>query len=219
MGTATNLCRSGLWVGGCWCSVRRFVVVPPKVKEGVWMKVRGALREEEERRKEGRGGIWEVLAGLEEKLERIVERREGEKNWARSVMVKLGVVQEWIETLGDVLFGGADGDVEEEKMERGKDEDDEMGDEGSEMSEESVPEMIRAEVVKRVSVFGYGKEDQLLEVQGLRWYQFERKVWEVEMGRAALVLEEERKKERNGGGVVEVRTQRKRRRGVIKGKE
>ncbi|RPB01074.1 hypothetical protein L873DRAFT_1842728 [Choiromyces venosus 120613-1] len=194
-GVATNLCRSGLWVGGCWCSVRRFVAVPPKAKEGVWTRVRGAIIEEREKGVEGRMKIWEVLVGLKEKLEKVVERREREKDRARLVMVKLGVVQERIETLEDVLFGGAD--REEEKVESGKEEDEEMEDEKSEESgvEE---EVIRAEVVKRVSVFGYGKEDQLLEVQRLRWYQFERKAWEIEVLRAALVLEEERKKEREG---------------------
>ena len=40
-GVASGLFRSGLWVGGRWCSVRRFVAIPPKRKEG-W---RGEVRD------------------------------------------------------------------------------------------------------------------------------------------------------------------------------
>ncbi|RPA98470.1 hypothetical protein L873DRAFT_1026608 [Choiromyces venosus 120613-1] len=34
-----ELCRAGLWVGGVWCSVRRFVAVPVKRKEAGWVRV------------------------------------------------------------------------------------------------------------------------------------------------------------------------------------
>ncbi|RPB02006.1 hypothetical protein L873DRAFT_572463 [Choiromyces venosus 120613-1] len=72
-GATTNLCRSGLWVGGRWCSVKRFVEVPPKVKEGVWIRVRRAMYEGKEREVEMRGKLWEVMVGLEEKVEKMVE--------------------------------------------------------------------------------------------------------------------------------------------------
>jgi len=35
---AGQLCRTGLWVGGVWCSVRRFVAVAPVVKGPTWRK-------------------------------------------------------------------------------------------------------------------------------------------------------------------------------------
>jgi len=38
---ANRLFRKGLWVGGRWCSVRRFVVIPTRRKEG-W---RGEVRD------------------------------------------------------------------------------------------------------------------------------------------------------------------------------
>ncbi|RPA91234.1 hypothetical protein L873DRAFT_1871455 [Choiromyces venosus 120613-1] len=123
------------------------------------------------------------MAGLEEKVEKVVEQRLREKEWGRLVLEKIAVVQERIETLGDMLFSGADSDGE-------------MKDEESE--EEG--RIIGVKVVKRVGVFGYGEEDQLLEVQGLKWWQFERPAWEIEEKRVVEVLEEERKKEGGGGG-------------------
>jgi len=35
---AGQLCRTSLWVGGVWCSVRRFVAVAPVVKGPAWRK-------------------------------------------------------------------------------------------------------------------------------------------------------------------------------------
>ncbi|RPB03973.1 hypothetical protein L873DRAFT_1799967 [Choiromyces venosus 120613-1] len=34
-----ELCRAGLWVGGVWCTVRKFVVVLVKRKEASWVRV------------------------------------------------------------------------------------------------------------------------------------------------------------------------------------
>ncbi|RPA92972.1 hypothetical protein L873DRAFT_117784 [Choiromyces venosus 120613-1] len=34
-----ELCRAGLWVGGVWCSVRKFVAVPVKRREAGWVRV------------------------------------------------------------------------------------------------------------------------------------------------------------------------------------
>ncbi|RPA96655.1 hypothetical protein L873DRAFT_1206341 [Choiromyces venosus 120613-1] len=199
-GATTKLCRSGLWVGGHWCSVRRFVVVPPKAKEGVWTRVKRVIYEGKEKEVEIRGELWEVIAGLEEKVEKVVEQRLREKEWGRLVLEKIAVVQERIETLGDTLFRWADTDEEmkeEESEEEGR--------------------IIKVEVVKRIRVFGYGKEDQLLEVQGLKWWQFERLAWEIEEKRVVAVLEEERKKEK-GEGEGQGGTKKKKKKKANKGK-
>jgi len=47
---AGQLCRTGLWVGGRWCSVRRYVAVPPKKKEPGWTRVVGKVKEVVEER-------------------------------------------------------------------------------------------------------------------------------------------------------------------------
>ncbi|KAG0125287.1 hypothetical protein HOY82DRAFT_616818 [Tuber indicum] len=38
VGSANTLCKEGLWVGGYWCSVKRFVAIPPRRKEGGWVR-------------------------------------------------------------------------------------------------------------------------------------------------------------------------------------
>jgi len=42
---AGQLCRTGLWVGGVWCSVRRFVAVAPVVKGPAWRKAVDEVKE------------------------------------------------------------------------------------------------------------------------------------------------------------------------------
>jgi len=43
---AGQLCRTALWVGGYWCSVRRYVAVPLKRKRQGWRKVEGKVMDE-----------------------------------------------------------------------------------------------------------------------------------------------------------------------------
>ena len=42
---AGQLCRTGLWVGGVWCSVRRFVAVAPVRKGPAWRKAVDEVKE------------------------------------------------------------------------------------------------------------------------------------------------------------------------------
>jgi len=73
---ANGLFRTGLWVGGRWCSVRRFVAIPPKRKEG-W---RGEVRDLRVRL----DGLCRVGERSEDKVLRKMEemmgmwRKEGE---------------------------------------------------------------------------------------------------------------------------------------------
>ncbi|RPA89571.1 hypothetical protein L873DRAFT_1796025 [Choiromyces venosus 120613-1] len=43
-----ELCHAGLWVGGVWCSVRKFVAVPVKRKEAGWVRVVEKIEEQVE---------------------------------------------------------------------------------------------------------------------------------------------------------------------------
>jgi len=62
-----QLNRAGLWVGGYWCSVKRFVAVKPKRKEAGWMRVVDTIR----------GDVEVVLKDGKERDKR--EEREREK--------------------------------------------------------------------------------------------------------------------------------------------
>jgi len=42
---AGQLCRTGLWVGGVWCSVKRYVAVAPVVKGPAWRKAVDEVKE------------------------------------------------------------------------------------------------------------------------------------------------------------------------------
>jgi len=58
-----QLCRSGLWVGGYWCSVRRYVAVPLKKKEVGWVRVVGKVMEGVEKMEHRALGKLEKIVG------------------------------------------------------------------------------------------------------------------------------------------------------------
>ncbi|RPA92101.1 hypothetical protein L873DRAFT_1794491 [Choiromyces venosus 120613-1] len=94
-----------------------------------------------------------------------------------------------------MLFGPADSDTEIEENEEKE-------------------RKIKVEVVMRVGGYGYGKENQLLEVQGLKRWQFEGPAWEIEERRAAEVLKVERiKGEVKGQGGTKAEEKKKKNKG------
>jgi len=89
---ANRLFRTGLWVGGRWCSVRRFVAIPPKRKEGWRGEVRdlrvrldGLCRAGERsedkmvKKMEEMMGMWRKEGG--EKGKEVPARKKGERYW------------------------------------------------------------------------------------------------------------------------------------------
>jgi len=72
---AGQLCRTGLWVGGVWCSVRRFVVVAPRWKGRAWQE---AVDE-----------VKEAVAGGEKSLASLMQDVRGE---VRRLTAAVGVV-------------------------------------------------------------------------------------------------------------------------------
>ncbi|KAG0643560.1 hypothetical protein HOY80DRAFT_1090482 [Tuber brumale] len=63
-----DLCRYGIWVGGRWCLVKRFVAIPPKLKEEEFRRRFGAL---EEAVGEMKKGIGRLLRARNEAAKRI----------------------------------------------------------------------------------------------------------------------------------------------------
>lgn len=62
------MCRTGLWIGGYWCSVRRFVAVPPR-KELGWVRMVGRAREESSQvRKDTLNSVMEAI-GFDKQVE------------------------------------------------------------------------------------------------------------------------------------------------------
>ena len=97
-----QLCRSGLWVGGYWCSVKRFVAVQPRRKSVGWEKVvkRFGDRAEvmEERIEKGRFGSEK---GLVQAMDRVVEAVRGIVDAKMEVTShEMGVIRRKIESLG-----------------------------------------------------------------------------------------------------------------------
>jgi len=91
---ANRLFRTGLWVGGRWCSVKRFVAVPPKWKEGWRGEVRdlgvrldGLCRAGERaedkmvRKMEDMMGMWRKDGERVEKKKEELARKKGEGYW------------------------------------------------------------------------------------------------------------------------------------------
>ncbi|RPA97881.1 hypothetical protein L873DRAFT_1790601 [Choiromyces venosus 120613-1] len=74
-----ELRRAGLWVGGVWCSVRRFVAVPVKRREAGWVKVVGKVEESVgsmEISVEGAVAVMgEKVAGVEKSVAEVAEEQ------------------------------------------------------------------------------------------------------------------------------------------------
>ncbi|KAG0639833.1 hypothetical protein HOY80DRAFT_1072020 [Tuber brumale] len=89
------LCWSGLWVGGYWCSVRRFVAVQLKQRIAAWEGVMERVGEK----------VMGLARGLEER-----KRKEKEEEWVGGD--RLEKVLEALKGLGDrlrVVEGGVKG--------------------------------------------------------------------------------------------------------------
>jgi len=96
-----QLCRSGLWVGGYWYSVKRFVAVQPRRKSEGWEKVVKKFGDRaevmEERIEKGRFGSEK---GLVEAIDRVVEAVRGIVNAKMEVTShEMGVIRRKIESL------------------------------------------------------------------------------------------------------------------------
>ncbi|KAG0128052.1 hypothetical protein HOY82DRAFT_612672 [Tuber indicum] len=77
VGSANTLCKEELWVGGYWCSVKRFVAIPPRRKDGGWVR-----RFEE---------VAEGLKGVQDGLCRV----EGKKVMLRKKYLEKKVLDNW----------------------------------------------------------------------------------------------------------------------------
>ncbi|KAG0123601.1 hypothetical protein HOY82DRAFT_544135 [Tuber indicum] len=147
-----ELSRSGLWVGGRWCSVKRFVAVPPKKKEGVWSRVRKALYDGAVEDVEARNRVWEVLAGMELQLKGL---KEGVQQPGRSFGNLVGEVRGEVRKLGVRMEGmmmARDQDLMEEAERRGKRAAGVGGGEDFNMGEDSDEAEWMAELAKKFSM-------------------------------------------------------------------
>ena len=75
---AGQLCCTGLWVGGHWCSTRGYVIVPPKKKKPGWVQVVGKVMEGVEKMEHRALGKVERIVGRD-KHEKVVELIKGTK--------------------------------------------------------------------------------------------------------------------------------------------
>jgi len=97
-----QLCRSGLWVGGYWCSVKRFVVVQPRRKVAGWAKAvkkfgdRAEVIEERNER-----GVFKSGKAIIEGMDRVVEAVRGIVNAKMEVTShKMGIIRRKLEEMG-----------------------------------------------------------------------------------------------------------------------
>jgi len=97
-----QLCRSGLWVGGYWCSVKRFVVVQPRRKSVGWEKVvkRFGDRVEVMEERVKRGG-HKMVKEMVKSMDGVMEAVRGIVNVKMEVTShKMGVMRWMIEDMG-----------------------------------------------------------------------------------------------------------------------
>jgi len=92
-----QLGRAGIWVGGYWCSVKRFVAVQPRRKEAGWMKVVDGIKSHVE-------FVTDRLEKKEEKREKEEARKGkgialGERDMKMEELVRLGGKMEKLEKL------------------------------------------------------------------------------------------------------------------------
>jgi len=89
-GVERQLNRAGLWVGGYWCSVKRFVAAKPRRREAGWMKVVDTIR-----------GDVEVVLDEGKDRDKREEREKEKRGIALGQGVGLGKVE--LKDLGDKL--------------------------------------------------------------------------------------------------------------------
>jgi len=105
---AGQLCRTGLWVGGRWCSVRRYVAVPPKKREPGWVRVVGKVKDVVEDR---------LVKGIEVAILAEREMGKGRSEGLEGLMKEVRADLRTLKSVGDVGKGSA-GD--KERVWRGK---------------------------------------------------------------------------------------------------
>ena len=146
-----QLGRAGIWVGGYWCSVKKFVAVQPRRKEAGWMKVMDGIKSHVE-------FVTERLEKKEEKMGKEAERKGkgiafGERDMKMEELVRLGGKMEKLEKL--VL--GLGKELARKKGDWTKGDDRKVKERAME-EEEEVIEEEKKEERKRVSVFTPGME-------------------------------------------------------------
>ena len=146
-----QLGRAGIWVGGYWCSVKKFVAVQPRRKEAGWMKVIDGIKSHVE-------FVTERLEKMEEKMEKEKERKGkgiafGERDMKMEELVRLGGKMEKLEKL--VLSLGRE--LARKKGSWTK-EDDRLEKERAVEEEEKILKEEKVEERKKVSVFTPGME-------------------------------------------------------------
>jgi len=97
-----QLCRSGLWVGGYWCSVKRFVAVQPRRKTAGWEKAVKKFGDRaeviEEKSKKGRFMSGKVMM---ERMDMVVEAVRGIVNAKMEVTShEMGIIRRKLEEMG-----------------------------------------------------------------------------------------------------------------------